>query len=98
MVQTAMGIDDIHNYYDTQRGWEGTNPGWYEVILHVTDSDATYIRYRDTIEWLKDNISGYKKHCRWYYGHTVSVHYTKPELKYKFRYERDYIWFKLTWG
>lgn len=88
-----MGINDgtpIYNYYDRTKGWELTNPGWYEVILHIQEPHETVIRYSQTVGWLADNIQGYKKHCRWMYSGNY--------LKYKFRHEKDYVWFKLVWG
>lgn len=82
--------NDIVNYYDRTKGWSETNPGWYEVILHIQDPAETIIRYIEALDWIEKNIHGYKKHCRWFYAGN--------DLKYKFRYERDYLWFKLRWG
>lgn len=82
--------NDIVNYYDNSRGWAETNPGWYEVIVHVVEPRETVTRYQESIEWIKNNIHGYKKHSRFMYAGNY--------LKYKFRYERDYLWFKLIWG
>ena len=80
----------IYQYYDRQKGWQGTNPGWYEVVIHIDEPHETILRYQDTVEWIRDNIHGYQKHCRWFYAGN--------DLKYKFRHEKDYIWFKLVWG
>lgn len=88
-----MGINDdipIYNYYDRQRGWENTNKGWHEVVIQVSEPHETVIRYQATVDWIKENIHGYKKHCRWFYSGNY--------LKYKFRHEKDYLWFKLRWG
>jgi len=85
-----MGINDVSLYYDRQRGWEGTNPGWYEVVLHVAEPKETIIKYGETLIWIEENIHGYQKHCRWFYAGNY--------LKYKFRHEKDYLWFKLRWG
>jgi hypothetical protein len=88
-----MGINDnrhVYNYYDRIKGWDQTSPGWYEVILHIENPPETIKRYEDTIQWIYDNIQGYHKHCRW--------HYAGNYLKYKFRHEKDYLWFKLRWG
>ena len=79
-----------YNYYDRTKGWEETNPGWYEVIIYIEDPSETVDRYQKSTEWIKNNIHGYHKHTRFIYAGNY--------LKYKFRYERDYIWFKLTWG
>lgn len=83
-------IKRMSGRYDLVRGWEGTNPGWYELVLHVSNPPETIEKYYDSIEWLKENIHGCEKHCRWMYAGNY--------LKYKFRYERDYLWFKLVWG
>ena len=82
--------NDIVNYYDRTKGWSETNPGWYEVVLYVQEPNETIIKYSLTVDWIKDNVHGYKKHVRWMYAGNY--------LKYKFRYERDYLWFKLRWG
>jgi hypothetical protein len=82
--------NDIMNYYDRSRGWAETNPGWYEVIVQIEDPAETVIRYQESTDWIKNNIHGYHKHSRFMYAGNY--------LKYKFRYERDYLWFKLIWG
>ena len=81
---------DAHDNYDYMKGWDQTNPGWYEVSLHFNDPRESVVRYEETTDWIKDNIQGYQKHCRY--------RYMGNYLRFKFRYERDYIWFKLTWG
>lgn len=83
-------IKRMSNRYDLAKGWEGTNPGWYELVLYVNDPPETIRKYEDSVKWLKENIHGCEKHCRWLYSGNY--------LKYKFRYERDYLWFKLVWG
>ena len=85
-----MGINDITVYYDRRKGWDGTSPGWFEVILYIADPAETVIRYTETLIWIEENIHGYHKHCRWFYAGNY--------LKYKFRHEKDYLWFKLRWG
>ncbi len=77
-------------YYDSSKGWEGTNPGWYELVLHIHEPWETVTRYGETLDWIEKNIHGYQKHCRWIYAGNY--------LKYKFRHEKDYMWFKLVWG
>ena len=76
--------------YDYVKRWDETNPGWYEVTLNFHDINESEDIHVKAIEWIHNNIQGYKKHCRYRYAGNY--------LKYKFRYERDYIWFKLTWG
>ena len=79
-----------HNYYDYTRGWDGTNPGWYEVAINFHDIDESEDVHEKAVIWIQRNIQGYQKHCRWRYAGNY--------LKYKFRHERDYVWFKLTWA
>jgi hypothetical protein len=79
-----MGIDQNNT-------WERITPGWYEVILYSEEpSEEVFLRYQAAIKWITENVQGHRKHCRWMYD----SHY----LKCKFRYERDYIWFKLAWA
>ena len=79
------------NYYDEKNGWGNTKPGWYEVVLYVSDNpEVTNSKHFAIETWIKNNIGKYERHCRWMFDWT--------HLHYKFRYERDYIWFKLTWG
>lgn len=83
-------MNNIVNRYDRTKGWAETNPGWYEVVAYVADPAETVIRYQESIDWIANNIHGYHKHTRYMYAGNY--------LKYKFRYERDYLWFKLIWG
>jgi hypothetical protein len=78
------------NYYDETNGWEHTKPGWYEVIIPVYEWWAARAKHLEIIDWVYDNIGKCERHCRWQIDN--------DGLKYKFRYERDYVWFKLTWG
>lgn len=80
-----MEITYVHNYYDSVRGWEETNRGWYEIVVHTQTSDD----HIEIVKWLYDNIDMPERHCRW----TKSLH----ESKFKFRYERDCIHFRLRW-
>ena len=82
--------DRPHDYYDHIKGWNETNPGWYEVEIHRQDPRESIEKYVEILEWIKQNIQGYKKHTRYRYAGNY--------LRFKFRYERDYVWFKLTWG
>jgi hypothetical protein len=82
--------DRSYDYYDSMRGWDQTNPGWHEIELHYQDPRESVIKYEEIIDWIGQNIHGYRKHCR----HRYAGNY----LRFKFRYERDYLWFKLTWG
>jgi hypothetical protein len=78
------------NYYDEKNGWEHTKPGWYEVIIPARQFRQAVFKHTEMLEWIYDNIGKCEHHCRWQFDNV--------SLKYKFRYERDYIWFKLTWG
>jgi len=73
------------HWYDFERGYENTNPGWYEVVVRTHDSDD----HAKMVTWLAKNIDMPERHCNW-----VKMFY---ESRFKFRYERDYIWFRLTW-
>ena len=86
MVQVGLGM----NYYDFRRGWEGTLPGWHEVTLHYEDPRVVLLRFEETVNWIQCKIGKWEKHCRW--------HFNGNYLHYKFRYERDALWFRLTWG
>jgi hypothetical protein len=78
------------NYYDEKNGWEHTKPGWHEVVIPVYEFWAARVKHIEILEWMYDNISKCERHCRWQFDN--------DGLKYKFRYERDYLWFNLTWG
>jgi hypothetical protein len=82
--------DRPNDHYDAYKGWHNTNPGWHEVAIHFHDPRESIERYVEILEWIKQNIQGYKKHSRYRYAGNY--------LRFKFRYERDYVWFKLTWG
>lgn len=73
-------------------GWEHTKPGWYEANVYTGNEKsprAVLILYVEIIDWLSSHIDNYEKHTRW----TSEKDY----IKVKFRYERDYTWFNLTW-
>jgi hypothetical protein len=71
--------------------WDETKPGWYEVHVHINPfTNSIHESYTNIITWLSEKVDNYQKHCRWTYSHFT--------VKVKFRYERDYIWFKLVWG
>jgi len=75
--------------YNT-KGWDQTNPGWHEIEIYVADPHESVTRYNETVDWVYDNIGKCERHCRWKYDGNY--------LRYKFRYERDYLWFKLSLG
>lgn len=77
----------IYELYDQDRGWEHTQPGWYECSIRAEHID----KYVEMTEWIVTNIGKYKRHCRWCVTATNIV-------SFKFRYERDYILFTLRWS
>jgi hypothetical protein len=78
------------NHYDEKNGWELTKPGWLEVIIPAHQFREAVEKHTEMLTWIYDNIGKCEHHCRWQFDYN--------SLKYKFRYERDYVWFKLTWG
>lgn len=74
----------IFEHYDGD--WETTKPGWHECSVRADNID----RYFQIIDWVEQNIGKHTRHCRWCVTDTNTV-------SFKFRYERDYIWFRLTW-
>lgn len=72
-------------WYDFERGYDNTNPGWYEVTVHTNNNSD----HKEMVTWLFENIDLPERHCNWVKHHYVS--------KFKFRYERDYIYFRLRW-
>lgn len=88
MVHSKVEITYTHNYYDN-RGWEYTNPGWYELVLYP-ETDTLHL---EMVKWMYDNLDNPEKHARWMFQIT-DMYYSY----FKFRYEREYIWFKLRWG
>lgn len=78
------------NHYDRKKGWELTKPGWHELQLYVAEPAETITKHLDILKWIYDNIGKCEYHCRWMYNGNY--------LHYKFRYEKDYLWFKIRWG
>ena len=78
------------NYYDEKNGWEHTKPGWHEVVIPVYQIQEAQHKHTEMLTWIYNNIGKCEHHCRWQFD--------LGSLKFKFRYERDYVWFKLTWG
>lgn len=73
------------------KGWEYTNPGWYEyTIKGQFDTNSFEEKYMDIVKWLYESIDNCERHARW----TLDLHI----IHVKFRYEKDYSWFVLRWG
>lgn len=82
--QLVYGFPFILSDYDN---WELTKPNWYTITYdgsHMIGSEFLE-KYIDKIKWIYENIDAPKKHCRW----TIKNY----KMHFKFRYERDYIWF-----
>jgi hypothetical protein len=74
-----------YHWYDWEKGYDNTCVGWHEHIVH-TESEETQT---DIVLWLYRNIGKPERHCRWVRFHT--------EFRVKFRHERDYLLFALSW-
>lgn len=84
MVFTDMGMR-VQNF-DQNRGWEETDPGWYEHQIHVSMNMTE--TYDDILEWLYNRIDNCERHARW--------RISRGLIQLKFRYERDVILCKLS--
>jgi hypothetical protein len=75
-----------YNYYDTEKGWENTNPKWYSAVI----GRNSHLAHHDMVHWLYQNIDNPERHCRWIYG--------KLHSEFRFRFQKDYNWFILRWS
>lgn len=66
--------------------WDASS--WPCVVIDLIDDDTE--KYFDIIDWIRDNIDMPYRHARWRW------HAYHAEVK--FRYERNYIMFKLRWS
>ena len=79
------------HWYDIRKGFDNDHPKWHTITIpnHLDD----FIEFGDQcgiiIEWMYTNINHVERHCRW------SLQFS--EFHVKFRYEKDYTWFRLTW-
>ena len=73
------------HWYDWNKGWDATHPGWHAIDINM----GTKNYHIEMIEWMYENLDNPDRHCVWTRAMSVS--------SFKFRYERDYIWFKLSW-
>jgi hypothetical protein len=77
----------IQHWYDLDKGWEATQPGWYEY--HITiGKDSMSETHEQVIEWLYNRIDNCERHARWIVSRRM--------IKLKFRYERDLILCRLS--
>lgn len=79
------------HWYDIRKGFQNDKPNWYTITIHSNLDD--FIEFGDQcqfiIEWMYHKIDHVERHCRW------SLQFN--EFHVKFRYEKDYAWFKLRW-
>ena len=73
--------------YDQIKGWEVTQPGWYEYEITIHDANNTET-YEEILEWLYNRIDNCERHVRWMM--------TRENVRLKFRHERDVILCKLS--
>ena len=85
-------ITEVHSYFDTDKGFFQDHPGWHKVDLSVKSPQE----HLEIVKWMHDNIDNIERHCRWAWFTNVGAH--RGQCIYKFRYERDYIFFKLRWS
>ena len=79
------------NWYDHTKGWEQTKPGWHERIIFLSDCPypITRTRFVEILRWMYEKLDNCERHCRWQYNGNY--------FNFKFRYERDLIFFSLRW-
>lgn len=66
-------------------------PGWYLYEFPVKKYPDRYTdMYNEIVDWLYANIDKPERHVRW--------HINNMHIRVKFRYERDYLRFVLTWS
>lgn len=79
------------HYYDTRKGFQNDKPNWYTIVIssYLDDFIEFGNQCQDIIDWMYQNLDHVERHCRW------NVQFN--EFHVKFRYEKDYAWFKLRW-
>lgn len=77
--------DVAANYYDYTRGWDHTNVGWHEIVLNIS-----YAKHLEIIVWIYEKLDKPERHSRW-------IRFSDGS-GFKFRYERDFILFTLSWS
>lgn len=73
------------NWYNLGKGWDATNNNWYSVTVNLKDFDM----HIDILDWIYENVENAEKHMCWKFFIKESI--------FRFRYERDFILFKLRW-
>jgi hypothetical protein len=80
--------------YDTRRGWDNTKPGWHTYSVEFpADQSILHLakRFNEILDWVYDHIDNCEYHCRWI------LKAESRKLIIRFRYEKDYFRFALTW-
>lgn len=81
-------MEVIDDWYDFDRGWENTNPKWFEHSVPITNILYADQLHKEVLHWLFKKMDRCLRHARW-----IRL---DNEIRVKFRYERDYLWFKLS--
>ena len=70
---------------------ENEKMGWYQYSFEIDQYSHNYIdRYNDIVDWILVSIDKPERHVRW--------HINNSHIRVKFRYEKDYLRFVLTWA
>lgn len=80
--------------YDQRKGWESSNPGWHTHAVNLLSDQTIYDlanQYNEILDWLYENIDKCEYHCRW------TINLEERKMYVRFRYEKDYLRFALTW-
>jgi hypothetical protein len=81
----SNGFSVIH-HITNKNGWSFDNPGWYLVEVPNTKKGSLKT-HLDLVDRILSTLANPKKHCRWTYSYDM--------MYYRFRYEKDYLWFLL---
>jgi hypothetical protein len=87
-----MDITTQHptRYYDFKRGWNMSNPGWHEIRFEK----SSYRNHLEMLDWMFNRIDNPFRHAIW----TIEWNMNSLASSYfKFRYERDFLLFRLSW-
>jgi hypothetical protein len=68
------------------KDWENYKSDWYTAIITIKSEK----QFEELMIWIDKNIEAHRKHTIW--SLTRNNMFT-----IRFRYERDYEWFVLTW-
>jgi len=68
------------------KDWASYKNGWYSASFTVKSEE----QFEELMIWIGKNIPGHRKHTIW----SLSG---DRLFKIRFRYQKDYEWFVLTW-